>query len=68
MVLEALDSVEAYRIDSSPGIVGSCDAPVGQEVTLGAPVGEAVLHGQDDKEEDGPTEGIESLDCRRCLA
>ena len=61
MVLEVPDPVEAYRI-GSPGIVGSCDAPVGREVTLGAPVDEAVLRSQDDEGEDDPTEGIESLD------
>lgn len=33
-----------------------------QEVSLGIPVGEVVLRGQDDKGKDGPAENIHSLD------
>jgi len=56
-----LDPIQAHCI-SRPAIVGGYDAPVSWEVTLGIPVGEVVLRGQDDKRRDGPAEGIDSLD------
>ena len=69
MEVEVLDPIQADGI-SSPAIVGSCDTPVGREVTLGVPVGEVVLRGQDDERRDSPAEGIDSLDhrCPRAVA
>ncbi len=61
MKVEVLDPIETHGI-GRPAIVGSCDAPVGREVTLSVPVGEVVLRGQDDKGGDGPAEGIHTLD------
>ena len=67
MEVEVLDPIQANGI-GCPAIVGSCDAPVGWEVTLGIPVGEVVLHGQDDERRDRLAEGIDALYYRCLLA
>jgi len=67
MKVEVLDPIQANSI-GCPAIVGSCDMPVGWEVTLGIPVGKVVLCGQDDKRRDGPAKGIDALDHRCPLA
>jgi len=67
--VKVLDPIQANYI-SRPAIVSGCNTLVGWEVTLGIPVGEVVLHGQDDEGRDGPAEGINSLDhrCPRTVA
>ena len=67
MEVEVLDPIQANGI-GCPAIVGSCDAPVGWEVTLGIPVGKVVPRGQDDERRDGPAKGIDALDHRCPLA
>jgi len=61
--VEVLDPIQANYI-GRPAIVSGYDTPVGWEVTLGVPVSEVVLYGQDDEGRDGPAEGINSLDHR----